>query len=305
MADVEQIAANESLSDERFSVIETEKGYAVWDDVRNEIYTDGDGVQEEFASEWQVEDYLKQVKKAVADKEAAEWLAVERAKQENPPQDPSEKAAGTGTTEKTAEQVFTVTTEANRFITVSESEFERLKKLLDENGIPYAANKRDGAVKVSFNPEFEAAIINIVWAFDDELIGKKLTIEGRRYVVESISSTSDDVTLRDLTFEGSAGFPINRVEKIDTVRQLLEQAEKEPEPLATPAPRRKAKVSPFVLHPEIPAADRHEYQITNDAIGVGTPGERFNNNVRAIRLLKKLDAEDRFATPEEQAVLAQ
>ena len=31
-----------------------------------------------------------------------------------------------------------------------------------------------------------------------------------------------------------------------------------------------------------------DYQITDDAIGVGTPGTRFNNNIRAIRLLKKL-----------------
>ena len=64
------------------------------------------------------------------------------------------------------------------------------------------------------------------------------------------------------------------------------------------------RVSPFVLHPEVPNADRHEYHITNDAIGTGTPGERFNNNVRAIRLLKRLEAEDRLATPEEQEVLA-
>ena len=72
-----------------------------------------------------------------------------------------------------------------------------------------------------------------------------------------------------------------------------------------PAPRRRAKVSPFVLHPEVPNADRHEYHITDDAIGVGTPGERYKNNVRAIRLLKKLEREERFATLEEQAVLAQ
>ena len=64
-------------------------------------------------------------------------------------------------------------------------------------------------------------------------------------------------------------------------------------------------MSPFVLHPEVPNADRHEYRITDDAIGVGTPGTRFNNNVRAIRLLKKLERENRFATQEEQAVLAQ
>ena len=63
-------------------------------------------------------------------------------------------------------------------------------------------------------------------------------------------------------------------------------------------------MSPFVLHPEVPNADRHEYCITDDAIGTGTPGERFNNNVRAIRLLKRLGAEDRLATPEEQEVLA-
>lgn len=62
---------------------------------------------------------------------------------------------------------------------------------------------------------------------------------------------------------------------------------------------------PLVLHPEVPNADRHEYHITDDALGVGTPGERFNNNVRAIRLLKRLEAEDRLATPEEQEVLAQ
>ena len=61
----------------------------------------------------------------------------------------------------------------------------------------------------------------------------------------------------------------------------------------------------FVLHPKVPNADRHEYHITDDAIGVGTPGERYKNNVRAIRLLKKLEREERFATPEEQAVLAQ
>ena len=82
-----------------------------------------------------------------------------------------------------------------------------------------------------------------------------------------------------------------------------DQGGKEPT-LVPPQPQRRARVSPFVLHPEVPNADRHEYHITDDAPGVGTPGERFNNNVRAIRLLKRLEAEDRLATPEEQEVLA-
>ncbi|WP_308527412.1 helicase-related protein [uncultured Oscillibacter sp.] len=72
-----------------------------------------------------------------------------------------------------------------------------------------------------------------------------------------------------------------------------------------PAVRRHSKVSPTVLHPEIPAEQRHNYHIHDDALGAGTPGEKFNRNARAIRLLKKLETEDRFAAPEEQEVLAQ
>ena len=102
-ADVEQIAANTPQAPERFSVIETEDGYAVWDDVQGGIYVDSEGIQEEFTSEWQAEDYLKQVKKAVADKEAAEWLAVERAKQGMP--EPAEKEPAAGMAEKGTENL--------------------------------------------------------------------------------------------------------------------------------------------------------------------------------------------------------
>lgn len=68
------------------------------------------------------------------------------------------------------------------------------------------------------------------------------------------------------------------------------------------APRPRAKVSPSVLHPE--QTDRHDHRITDDALGVGTPSERYQNNIAAIRLLKQLEREDRLAAPEEQEVLA-
>ena len=159
---------------------------------------------------------------------------------------------------------------------------------------------------------------------DRDLIGKEVTLEGRRFRVAKIDEDGR-ASLRDLTFEGAVGFPIERVEHISAIRRLMGPAEKtagpeksakssadghnqggEESPLAHPQPQsqRRARVSPFVLHPEVPNADRHEYHITDDAIGTGTPGERFNNNVRAIRLLKRLEAENRLATPEEQAVLA-
>ena len=87
--------------------------------------------------------------------------------------------------------------------------------------------------------------------------------------------------------------------------EQAEPEQREKAPAAPPAPRRPGKISPTVLHPEIPAEQRHNYCIHDDALGVGTPGTKFANNVRAIRLLKKLEAEDRFATPEEQEILAQ
>ena len=81
VAFAEQAAAeNNYAAPERFFLIETENGYAVWDDIREEIYVDPEGVSEEFTSEWQAEDYLLQVKKDVADREAADWLKVEQAK---------------------------------------------------------------------------------------------------------------------------------------------------------------------------------------------------------------------------------
>ena len=46
------------------------------------------------------------------------------------------------------------------------------------------------------------------------------------------------------------------------------------------------------------------YRITDDALGVAPPSQRYANNVAAIRLLKQLEAENRPATAEEQEVLS-
>ena len=314
MADAEQAAADVPPPYERFSVIETEKGYAVWDGIRDEIFVDGEGVQEEFSSEWQAEDYLKQIRQSEAEKEAAEWLAVERAKQGLPPQ---ELGVETIVRYRSGDELIVISRypngkyynrygydEAHNFANTTAGgfdTFEEAEKMLYSHR-PQAEKILEPAEKTR-STEKSAEKAADEYASKD-LIGQELTTEGRRYLVESIDSASGNVSLRDLTFERGTGFPINRTEKVDIVRRWLAQAEDEP-PLPPSTPQRRAKVSPFVLHPEIPAADRHEYQITDDAIGTGTPGTRFNNNIRAIRLLKKLEREDRFATPEEQAVLAQ
>ena len=46
------------------------------------------------------------------------------------------------------------------------------------------------------------------------------------------------------------------------------------------------------------------YRITDDALGVAPPSQRYANNVAAIRLLKQLEAENRLATAEEQEILS-
>lgn len=60
----------------------------------------------------------------------------------------------------------------------------------------------------------------------------------------------------------------------------------------------------FDLHPEIPAYERNNFKITNDLLGVGTAKEKYRNNVEAIKVLKRCEEQDRYATPEEQEILS-
>ena len=68
--------------------------------------------------------------------------------------------------------------------------------------------------------------------------------------------------------------------------------------------KKSNKIRSFDIHPEIPTSDRNQFKITNDNLGDGSPREKFNNNVEAIRVLKKCEEENRFATPQEQEILS-
>ncbi len=185
---------------------------------------------------------------------------------------------------------------------------------------------------------------------NSDLIGKELMIDNRRYLIESVGKISGDVSMRDITFQNSVGFPINRVEKAGYVRRLLEQEkeqsqqqrqeqkesqpEEKTESPAKPSTETVAEYpavenglpydivvekirfdepeheqprkTPVTAKPSAPAlsADRRNYRITDDALGVGGAKEKFRNNISAIRLLHDLQIENRLATPEEQETLA-
>ena len=240
--DAARLAAEQPPAYERFSVIETEDGYAVWDDIRDEIYVDSEGVRETFPSEWQAEDYLEQVRKAVNEKEAAEWLYVEQS--------------------------------------------------------------RNTAAKPE-QPQSEP-----VSTADPVIVGTRLTIDGRQFEVDSVDNHTQNVSLRDVTFEGGTGFPIFRKESLDYVRAHMEQPDMvretaapqtdEPPAVLTPPKKKKQNALAYPLD-----ADGRNYRITDDHIGEGAPLERFQRNLDAIRTLKAVEAENRAATAEEQAVLAQ
>lgn len=127
---------------------------------------------------------------------------------------------------------------------------------------------------------------------NSDLIGKEIVIDNRRYLIESVGKVSGDVSMRDITFKDSVGFPINRVEKIGYIRSLLEQEQPEL------PPEEKAERS------AVPSALRHNYHITEDTLGVGGAKEKFRNNMAAINLLHELELENRLATPEEQETLS-
>lgn len=79
----EKIAEENALPpDERFFVIETDEGYAIWDDLTEAIYIDNEGVSEEFKSEWQANDYLEQVKKSVSELDTTKALIDEYCRDE-------------------------------------------------------------------------------------------------------------------------------------------------------------------------------------------------------------------------------
>ena len=89
-------------------------------------------------------------------------------------------------------------------------------------------------------------------------------------------------------------YPVSRLENRDNFTQLLAQDE-----------RNSAFIPGEPEQEQTIAVQTDNFRITNDALGTGTLGEKFDRNLAAVRLLKSLEAADRPATAEEQQVLSQ
>ena len=89
-------------------------------------------------------------------------------------------------------------------------------------------------------------------------------------------------------------YPVSRLENRDNFTQLLAQDE-----------RNSAFIPAEPKQEQSAAVQTNNFRITNDDLGTGTLGEKFDRNLAAVRLLKSLEAANRPATAEEQQVLSQ
>ena len=109
--------------------------------------------------------------------------------------------------------------------------------------------------------------------------------------------------IKDNINEEASNIEVNVKEEISL--PIEEEPEVQEENIVPVFEKKKSnKIKSFDIHPEIPISDRNQFKITNDNLGEGSPREKFINNVEAIRVLKKCEEENRFATPQEQEILS-
>ena len=235
---------------ERFAVIETENGYAVWDETRSAIYVDEEGVSEEFASEWQANDYLKQlqgippIERTEASLDTAKHLIDDFCREEYQRED------GADYTD------------------------------LTNVGIAYTTTEDD-------KHEIQARVNLVDFRIETLADGK---------VVRSVQYAS----LEELTEKGLQAL------SFDDLVYLSEEELAQVEAPLTPVWEhpKKSRVQTFDIHPEIPMADRHTFDLASHEIEEVNKKERFHRNYAAITVLKRCQEENRFATPDEQIILS-
>ena len=155
----------------------------------------------------------------------------------------------------------------------------------------------------------------------EELLEKTVVIDNKEYSIYSIDG--DIVTLASTSFQQDDILPEFKDIELDKVRALLEKqvikddiTEIESKnyqkdqlslfdlPEIPVVKKPKDKVVNYVLHPETPYNERINYKIEKDYPNSWSIKERFNNNIEAIKVLKKCEEENRYATSEEQEILS-
>ena len=155
------------------------------------------------------------------------------------------------------------------------------------------------------NTDFEKAYVTVrdlsVYDFERDLsnsvfaVVTKDEIYAKDYIKSIKREFNEDVSLSNENNERAIEIPTEKEnDEPEAVEDIIPAFEK----------KKVSKVTTFDIHPDVPTSDRSQFRITNNDLGVGSPREKFNNNVAAIKVLKQCEEENRFATPEEQEILS-
>ena len=175
-------------------------------------------------------------------------------------------------------------------------------KLYDYPNLAPKVKQPSKFTKPAEKEKVDAEIKPVVSEVDDglDLIGEEIDIDGRHFVVDSVSNGY--VSMADQTFANGSGFPIFRRETVEFVRQYLPK-EKE-QIIPTQNTKQHTEHSQWDIHPEIPVEQRHDFDFAAHPVEIVGKKERFRRNMEAIKILKECEADNRFATPDEQIVLS-
>lgn len=175
-------------------------------------------------------------------------------------------------------------------------------KLYDYPNLEPKVKQPSKFTKPAEKEKVDAETKPVVSEVDDglDLIGEEIDIDGRHFVVDSVSNGY--VSMADQTFADGTGFPIFRRETVEFVRQYL-PTEKE-QIIPTQNTKQHTEHSQWDIHPEIPVDQRHDFDFAAHPVEILGKKERFRRNMEAIKVLKECEADNRFATPDEQIVLS-
>lgn len=175
-------------------------------------------------------------------------------------------------------------------------------KLYDHPNLAPKVKQPSKFTKPAEKEKVDAEIEPFVSEVDDglDLIGEEIDIDCRHFVVDSVSNGY--VSMADQTFADGTGFSIFRRETVEFVRQYL-PTEKE-KIIPTQNTKQHTEHNRWDIHPEIPVEQRYDFDFAAHPVDVVGKKERFRRNMEAIKILKECEADNRFATPDEQIVLS-
>ena len=329
LAQAEQIAAQSAVAPyERFTVIETDEGYGIWDDLHVGLYVDEDGVTADFDSEWVAENYLLELKEKVAQREAAEWEYVERSKyeaqtEENDAADVQPNIASQENTEPAemeSEPHFQddndligaeLTLDGRRFAVEAVRDGRAsLRDITFKSGagFPIFRNESVETVRGILFPEkttvpkvnLEAELTEAELA----LMRPQLDAAGIDYLVANAGYNRRTISFSSQHYREVQdmldALPDNADEvAYSTATDRVYPGEQTglPYDIVTERLRTEPEHTP-------PVSDAQNFRITDSDLGEGGAKTKYQANISAIRLLKQLEAEGLQASPDQQEVLS-